>query len=76
MLLNKLTCRSLITDKDVDYNFRLGIPVEVFCTHSESTIAFGQIERYSHHIICVAGSCFDRQDFIFIGQRQLEQVTS
>ncbi|MFB4163455.1 hypothetical protein ACE1TI_06340 [Alteribacillus sp. JSM 102045] len=76
MLLNKLKCRSLITDHDVDYNYRLGIPIEVYCTRTETTMAFGQIERYSEQLICVAGKCFERSRFIFIGQRDLIQVSS
>ncbi|SDH08776.1 hypothetical protein SAMN05192534_101569 [Alteribacillus persepolensis] len=76
MLLNKLKCRSLVTDDDVRYNFRLGIPVEVYCVKAKSTLVFGRIEHYNKQYICVAGHWFHRDRFIFFGQRHLEKISS
>lgn len=68
VILTKLTNKSLVTDQDVSFNYRLGIPVEVFDSEQGKTLAFGQIEAYSEQLIHIHGSPFCRSSYLFFGQ--------
>ncbi|MFB5661633.1 hypothetical protein [Alteribacillus sp. HJP-4] len=76
MKLNKLTRRSLVTEEDIEYNYRLGIPVEVYCLYTESTVAFGKIASFTSRHICISKTYFNRNHFVFIGQRIMNESKS
>ncbi|NEU31100.1 hypothetical protein GN156_09950 [bacterium LRH843] len=68
MILTKLTEKSLVTNQDVSFNYRLGIPVEVFCSKQGETIAFGQINSFNDQMIHINGQSFSRTAYLFFGQ--------
>ena len=71
MFLTKLKDKSLVTNNDIDFNYRLGIPIEVFCTRQGKTIAFGQINSYSDQLIYIRGKAFCRSTYLLFGQPAL-----
>ncbi|TWI54609.1 hypothetical protein [Halalkalibacter nanhaiisediminis] len=68
MYLSKLTNKSLVTNNDLDFNYRLGIPVEVFCSKQKKTIAFGQIHSFNDQMIQIHEFAFCRSTYLFFGQ--------
>lgn len=71
MFLTKLTEKSLVTTQDIAFNYRLGIPVEVFCSHEGKTVAFGQISSFNDQVIYIRGNSFSRSNYLFFGQPAL-----
>ncbi|MDV2683423.1 hypothetical protein AB3N04_02315 [Alkalihalophilus sp. As8PL] len=71
MFLTKLTDKSLITNQDLAFNQRIGLPVEVYCSRRCATLAFGKIEMYTDTIIFVGGQSFCRENHLFFGHPHL-----
>jgi len=71
MILTKLTDKSLITNEDLDFNHRLGLPVEVFCSKKGKTVAFGAIHGFDEQHIHIRGDEYCRSTFLFFGQPSL-----
>lgn len=67
MKMAKITTKSLVLNQDLAYNQRLGIPVEVFSTKQNKTVAFGKIRLYSDRFICVNDQFFSRNGHMFFG---------
>ncbi|ARK30271.1 hypothetical protein [Halalkalibacter krulwichiae] len=68
MILTKLIDKSLVTNEDLDYNHRLGLPVEVFCFKKGKTIAFGAIRDFNDKYIQIRGDEYCRSTFLFFGK--------
>ncbi len=68
MNLAKITDKSLVTNQDLDFNQRIGLPVEVYCSKRSETIAFGQINAFNDQTIYIGGRPFCRQSNLFFGQ--------
>ncbi|MFC5714182.1 hypothetical protein ACFPU1_15640 [Thalassorhabdus alkalitolerans] len=75
MILNKIKHRSLFTNDDLRYNEKLGLPVEVFCTMQNTTVAFGQIESFSNLSVSIANTCYNRKQFVFFGHQPVDHST-
>lgn len=67
MKITKIKSKALVTHKDLSYNQRLGLPVEVFSTQSNETLAFGKIQLYSDQFICVNDRFFSNKQHMFFG---------
>ncbi|ADC51093.1 MULTISPECIES: hypothetical protein [Alkalihalophilus] len=71
MFLTKLTDKSLVTNQDLAFNQRIGLPVEVYCSRQGTTLAFGKIEMYTDHFIYVSGRSYCRENHMFFGHPHL-----
>ncbi len=58
---------SLVTDADIDFHTKMGMPVEVFCLKSYKTLAFGRMEHVNQSKVLVNGRAFDRHSVVFFG---------
>jgi hypothetical protein len=67
MTITKFTTMSLVLDQDLNYNQKLGLPVEVFCMEKHCTIAFGRIQEISADHVQIANKCFCRTKNAFFG---------
>ena len=67
MLLSKLKTKSLISTDDLSFNRKLGLPVEVFCPKTNTTLAFGQISSMSHSAITIQETNYSRTEYVFFG---------
>ncbi|WP_017728083.1 hypothetical protein [Halalkalibacterium ligniniphilum] len=67
MVLTKLTDKSLVTNQDLEFNHRIGLPIEVYCSKRVETLAFGRIESYNDQSIIINGQSFSRQCHLFFG---------
>ncbi|WP_100372664.1 hypothetical protein [Bacillus sp. FJAT-45037] len=67
MILTKLIDKSLVTNQDLAFNQRIGLPVEVYCSKSRITLAFGRIDMYNEAFIFVSGRPFSREAHLFFG---------
>lgn len=67
MKITKIKSKALITHKDIIYNQRIGLPVEVFSIQSQETLAFGKIQLCSDQFICVSDQFFSREHHMFFG---------
>lgn len=67
MLLNKLKSKSLISNEDLTFNKRLGLPVEVFCPKTNRTLAFGKITTISNATITIHNINYCRAKHVFFG---------
>ncbi|MBP3950552.1 hypothetical protein [Bacillus suaedae] len=75
MILTKVTDKSLVTNQDLSFNHRLGIPVEVFCLKERKTVAFGQMSHFNDQLIVIQGKAFLRSQFLFFGHPSLEETS-
>lgn len=66
-MINKLKTQSLLGNNDLDFNRRLGMPVEVFCPRIQDTVAFGKIEMFDEQELLINGSCFQIEQYLFFG---------
>ncbi|TLS35618.1 hypothetical protein [Pseudalkalibacillus caeni] len=66
-MINKLKTKSLLIDEDLNYNRRLGMPVEVYCPKSNNTVAFGRIEAFTECELSVNGFNFPLEHYLFFG---------
>ncbi|HEX7065867.1 MAG TPA: hypothetical protein VF199_12430, partial [Bacillales bacterium] len=57
----------LVLNQDLSYNQRLGLPVEVFSTEHNKTVAFGKIRLYSDQYVCVNDKFFSRHGHMIFG---------
>jgi hypothetical protein len=69
MKITKIKTKSLVLNQDLAYNQRLGLPVEVFSTKQNKTVAFGKIRLYSDQFICVNDRFFSREGHMLFGCR-------
>lgn len=67
MKITKIKTKSLLFNDDLSYNQRLGLPVEVFSTKTNETVAFGKIRLYSDQYICVNDRFFSRDGHMLFG---------
>lgn len=67
MTLTKLKNKSLVTDLDLSYSKRLGLPIEVYCPNTHETIAFGRIDHFCENTVTVQGQCYERNAVLFFG---------
>lgn len=67
MTLTKLKNKSLVTDLDLSFSMRLGLPVEVYCPESHETIAFGRIDHFCEMTVSIQGQRHDRDSVLFFG---------
>ncbi|HET7629230.1 MAG TPA: hypothetical protein VFK44_12730 [Bacillales bacterium] len=73
MKIAKITSKSLVLNEDLSYNQRLGLPVEVFSTRENKTVAFGKIRLYSDQFICVNDQFFNRSGHMIFGCPYLKE---
>ncbi|KMM38122.1 hypothetical protein [Guptibacillus hwajinpoensis] len=66
-MINKLKTKSLLGNEDLDFNRRLGMPVEVFCPKLKDTVAFGKIEMFVEDELSINGNCFQIEQYLFFG---------
>ncbi|MFV8828422.1 hypothetical protein [Alkalihalobacterium sp. APHAB7] len=71
LLLHKLKNKSLITNADIEFNIKYGLPVEVFCPAKKQTLAFGRIEDYNHYLIQINGVEYCRNQNALFGHPSL-----
>ncbi|KMK76474.1 hypothetical protein [Alkalihalobacillus pseudalcaliphilus] len=71
MNLQKITNKSLITNADLSFSQRFGLPIEVCCCKTSETLAFGQIQDFNDRFIMVADRLFQRDSNLFFGNRHL-----
>lgn len=69
MILTKLVEKSLVTTNDIAFNYRLGLPIEVFCSEKGETVAFGRINAFDDDVIYIQGHAFPRENYLFFGQQ-------
>ncbi|GGB51761.1 hypothetical protein [Fictibacillus barbaricus] len=67
MTLTKLKNKSLVTDLDLSYSLRLGLPIEVYCTERHETLAFGRIDHFCEMTVVIQGKKHDRDSCLFFG---------
>jgi hypothetical protein len=67
MTLTKLRDKTVITDDDLGYNQRIGMPIEVFCLENNQTIAFGKIQSFSNCQVCINGNYYSRDEYVLFG---------
>ncbi|HEU5138950.1 MAG TPA: hypothetical protein VFT51_03180 [Bacillales bacterium] len=67
MKMTKIKSKSLVLNQDLSYNQRLGLPVEVFSTEHNKTVAFGKIRLYSDQYVCVNDKFFSRNGHMIFG---------
>jgi hypothetical protein len=67
MTLTKLKNKSLMTDRELSYNMRLGLPVEVYCPAKHETIAFGRIDQFCDRTVVIHGKKHQRESCLFFG---------
>ncbi|MCK0472154.1 hypothetical protein [Halalkalibacter sp. APA_J-10(15)] len=73
MRLKKVRNFTLITNNDISYNYRLGLPIEVYCIQSKKTIAFGRIAFFNNSVIIIHGHSYTRSSYLFFGVNHLEK---
>lgn len=52
---------------DLEYNYKLGLPIEIFCIKKMKTVAFGRIEAFSKHGVIVNQTIYSNKDYLFFG---------
>ncbi|SDM78122.1 hypothetical protein SAMN04488137_1901 [Fictibacillus solisalsi] len=67
MTLLKIKTKSLVLNKDLEYNEKLGLPVEVYCPLAHQTIAFGRIETLDDHFVVINSEKHAISDYFFFG---------
>ncbi len=67
MTITKLKNKSVITDDDLGHNQRIGMPIEVFCLEKQQTIAFGKIQSFTNHQVCINGNYYSRDQYVLFG---------
>lgn len=67
MTLTKLKNKSLVTDVDLSYSMRLGLPIEVYCPDKHETIAFGRIDQFCDMTVVIQGQQHNRETCLFFG---------
>ncbi len=67
-MLTKLVEKSLVTTQDIAFNYRLGLPIEVFCSEKGETVAFGRINAFDDDVIYIQGQAYRREHYLFFGQ--------
>ncbi|MDN4074596.1 hypothetical protein [Fictibacillus terranigra] len=67
MTLLKIKTKSLVLNKDLQYNEKLGLPVEVYCPLSHQTIAFGRIETMDDCFVVINSEKHSIADHFFFG---------
>lgn len=70
MTLTKMKTKTLLCYKDLEYNRKLGLPIEVFCPKRHETVAFGRIEALSQNGVIVNNCIYSNQRYIFFGLRK------
>ncbi|WP_062046739.1 hypothetical protein [Bacillus sp. JCM 19034] len=73
MKLIKVKNYSIVTTNELSYNYRLGLPIEVFCLHTKRTIAFGRIQILNDDFIQIHGHQYNRNSYLFFGAIKLEK---
>lgn len=67
MTITKFTTKSLVLNKDLEYNQQIGLPVEVFCMVRHQTIAFGRIQNISEGFVQINEQMHCREKNAFFG---------
>lgn len=67
MTITKLKNKTVITDDDLGFNQRIGMPIEVFCLERKQTIAFGKIQSYNNGQVCINGNYYCRDQYVLFG---------
>lgn len=67
MTITKLTNKNVITDEDLNHNQKIGLPIEVFCTNNNETVAFGIIQSYDANCVYINGNKYCREKYVFFG---------
>jgi hypothetical protein len=67
MTLTKLKNKSLVTDLELSYSLRLGLPIEVYCPDKHETVAFGRIDQFCDSTVVIQGQHFNRESSLFFG---------
>ncbi|WP_035340105.1 hypothetical protein [Halalkalibacter hemicellulosilyticus] len=73
MRLKKVKKFTLVTNNDISYNYRLGLPIEVYCIRSKKTIAFGRIAFFNDNVIIIRRHSYARSSYLFFGVNHLEK---
>ncbi|UOE96442.1 hypothetical protein [Alkalihalobacillus sp. LMS39] len=63
----KLINKSLVTNEDIEFNKKMGLPVEVFCPREYKTLAFGRIQSFCNEEILINGHPYCRENNAFFG---------
>ncbi|MGC4376261.1 hypothetical protein WD019_04870 [Fictibacillus sp. Mic-4] len=67
MTITKLKTKSLVLNTELDYNKRLGLPVEVYSTITHETIAFGRIDTIDDRFVVINNKKHSRETNMFFG---------
>lgn len=76
MTLKKMKTRSLLYYKELEYNRKLGLPIEVFCPRQKKTVAFGRIEALSKNGIIINSVIYSNEQYIFFGLTEKQTLYS
>ncbi|WP_245805906.1 hypothetical protein [Bacillus alkalicellulosilyticus] len=67
----KLLNKSLVTNDDIEFNKKLGLPVEVFCPKEHRTVDFGRVQSFCNEEILINGTTYSREHNAFFGHPHL-----
>lgn len=67
MEFTKRINKTSLTIEDLEYNYKLGLPIEIVCLKKMKTVAFGRIEAYSEHGVIVNRTIYSNQDYLYFG---------
>lgn len=65
--LSKMQRRLLVFEEELRFNQRIGVPVEIFCTFREETVAFGQIRALSKYHVTISRTAYLRKNYTVFG---------
>lgn len=67
MTYTKRMKKTALSYEDLEYNRKLGLPIEIYCPKQHKTIAFGRIEALSNHGVIINQYIYSNHDYIFYG---------
>lgn len=67
MEMMKRVNKTSLSMEDLEYNYKLGLPIEIFCLKKMKTVAFGRIEAYTEHGVIVNQTIYSNKDYRFFG---------
>lgn len=67
MEFTKKLNKTSLSMEDLEYNYKLGLPIEIFCLKQLKTVAFGRIEAFSEHGVIVNQTIYSNKDYLYFG---------
>lgn len=67
MVYTKRINKTSLSYDDLEYNRKLGLPIEIYCPKQQKTIAFGRIEALTNHGVIINQSIYSSYEYVFFG---------